>query len=127
MGCVTGGECRSSEKPVREVRIESFELSKDEVTFTQWDTCVEYSGCRWVEDERWARNDRPVIHMTWHDAQPCVAWLSMDMGEACRLPSEAEWEYAARTGRHRPVPEPAFSLHSRGLRGRPKCAIFDCH
>ncbi|MDD9996818.1 MAG: SUMF1/EgtB/PvdO family nonheme iron enzyme [Rhodospirillaceae bacterium] len=57
MGCVTGRQCRSSEKPVRDVRIESFELSKYEVTFAQWDTCVEYGGCRWVEDEGWGRDD----------------------------------------------------------------------
>ena len=98
MGCVTGLQCRSGERPVREVRVETFELSKHEVTFKQWDACVQYGGCRWVEDEGWGRNDRPVIHVTWDDAQAYVGWLSRETGEAYRLPSEAEWEYAARAG-----------------------------
>ena len=98
MGCVTGLQCRSGERPVREVRVETFELSKHEVTFKQWDACVQYGRCRWVEDEGWGRNDRPVIHVTWDDAQAYVGWLSRETGEAYRLPSEAEWEYAARAG-----------------------------
>ena len=46
MGCVSGRQCDFDEKPIREVRIESFEISKHEVTFKQWDACVEYGGCR---------------------------------------------------------------------------------
>ena len=60
--------------------------------------CVEYGPCRSVADEGWGRGDRPVINVSWDDAQAFVGWLSQETGESYRLPSEAEWEYAARAG-----------------------------
>ena len=98
MGCVSGIYCEDNEKPVHIVRIESFELSKYEVTFEEYDAFTDATGRERVDDEGWGRGKRPVINVSWHDAVAYTQWLSSQTGERYRLPSEAEWEYAARAG-----------------------------
>ena len=101
MGCVSGQDCLDEEFPVHEVTIpEAFAVTRYEVTFAQWDACVADGGCRGYhpDDEGWGRGIRPVINVSWEDAQAYVAWLSSQTGEQYWLLTEAEWEYVARAG-----------------------------
>ena len=89
-----------AERPRVEVTIEErFAIGRYEVTFAQWDRCVAAGGCSYEPgDEGWGRANRPVINVSRTDAKRYAAWLSEKTGETYRLPSEAEWEYAARAG-----------------------------
>ena len=95
-----GRNSANNEGPQRKVDIKAFAMAKTEVTFDQWQACVDEDGCKAkTEDEGWGRGDRPVIYINWQDAQDYVTWLNTKVeGDPYRLPSEAEWEYAARAG-----------------------------
>ena len=74
-----------------------------EVTFAQWDACHRGGGCSHSPgDGGWGRGSRPVINVSWKDAQEYVGWLSDMAGKTYRLLSESEWEYAARAGTDTP-------------------------
>jgi formylglycine-generating enzyme required for sulfatase activity len=89
----------TNEGPQHKVTIaRPFAVSKLDVTFDDWDVCVSVGGCPQTTDGSMGRGTRPVINVTWDDAQQYVAWFSKMTGQRYRLLTEAEWEYAARAG-----------------------------
>jgi formylglycine-generating enzyme required for sulfatase activity len=73
-----------------------FAVSKFDVTFVDWDACVSVAGCPKTPDGGFGRETKPVINVSFDEAQQYVAWLSKMTGQPYRLLTEAEWEYAAR-------------------------------
>jgi len=94
---------RPEEKPVVKVRIaKPFALSKTEVSFDDWEICVQANRCPSPDDHKWGRGAQPVIKISWQEAVNYAIFLSEKTGKRYRLPSEAEWEYAARGGTKTP-------------------------
>lgn len=101
LGAAAGDEgARPNEKPARPVTFaHPFAIGVNEITFAQWDACVAAKACRTIpRDNGWGRGARPVINVSWDDAQHFARWLSAKTGFEYSLPSEAQWEYAARGG-----------------------------
>ena len=94
MGCGSDQGCAEAEKPRHEVVLaRPFAISRYEVTFEDYDR---FTFPYKVDDEGWGRGRRPVINISWEEATQYAAWLSAQTGKRYRLPTEAEWEYAAR-------------------------------
>ena len=121
-GCFMMGSKKgnNNELPVHKVCIQqAFHLGKYEITFDEYDRFAVQTGRKLPDDSGWRRGKRPVIDVSWQDAREFAAWLSEESGTDCRLPTEAEWEYAARAGTANeyaiPAPEGSDNIRDKGL------------
>jgi formylglycine-generating enzyme required for sulfatase activity len=92
MGSNSGDE---AEKPVRKVSVASFAIGVFELTGAEWKACYLADACSTSGS---GQGSYPVFQVSWRDAKEYLAWLSDLTGVTYRLPTEAEWEYAARAG-----------------------------
>lgn len=115
----SGNSLNFDEGPRHTVSLPAFSISEREVTFEDFDRFARATGRRLPFDETWGRGKRPVINVSWHDAVAYTRWLSENTGRKYRLPSEAEWEYAARAGS-------TYSYWWADTRGTVHANCFDC-
>ena len=97
-GSFTMGQAKgdASAAPQHTVTVRAFVIGQYPVTVGEWKACVEGGGCSFTPRMTNADYRTPVHNVSWDDAQQYTLWLSRSTGEKYRLPTEAEWEYAAR-------------------------------
>jgi formylglycine-generating enzyme required for sulfatase activity len=86
------------ELPAHKVTVRPFHIAMYPVTFGQYDVYARQTGRTLPDDRGWGRDKHPVIGVSWDAASAFVVWLNKQGTQRYRLPSEAEWEYAARAG-----------------------------
>jgi formylglycine-generating enzyme len=95
----SGSDAEIDEIPAHEVTVNTFRIAKTETTVFQWKAFCKATGKKMPDPPTWDWIDNhPIVNITWQDAMDYCNWLSGQKGEKYRLPTEAEWEYAARGG-----------------------------
>jgi formylglycine-generating enzyme required for sulfatase activity len=102
-------EGEPDELPQHPVTIaQPFAVATIELTFDEWNTCVQYGDCAKAVNSGFGEKQQPVINVSWADARRYVAWLSTMTGKTYRLLTEAEYEYATRAVTETTATETAY-------------------